>query len=98
MNKSIRESRLRPEFAASYPYLHAGTWVPAARMAAAILERIAQTGLPPGVELDARVMSDDHFEFRGGDPETRERALGGRMTFRDCLASQAGRAAPDGER
>jgi hypothetical protein len=96
MNKSIREARLRPERAALYPYLHAGTWAPAARMAAAIVERLLQAGIPAGTDLDARIMNDDHFEFRGGDPDARTRPFGGRMTIRDCLASQAGEAAaPD---
>ncbi|HEU4698553.1 MAG TPA: hypothetical protein VFS40_05200 [Gemmatimonadales bacterium] len=93
MHKSIREARLRPEYAALYPYLHAGIWAPAARMAAAIIERVALTGLPRGVDPDARIMSDEHFEFRSGDPEARERPFAGRMTFRDCLAPQGGSGA-----
>ena len=59
-----REARLRPEHAAGYPGVRAGVWESAAvlvdRMVAARLLRGGQ------VEIQGRVLSDEHFEFRGG--------------------------------
>jgi hypothetical protein len=60
-----REARLRPEFAARYPYLTPGVWVPAAvlsdQVVAALLER------PDGRFITReRALDPEHFEFRAG--------------------------------
>lgn len=75
---AIREARLRPEHAAIYPGVPAGEWVAAATLARQILVGLVpHEGRPP--LINARLMNDQHFEFRGGDraPRTvrRSRAL-----------------------
>ena len=68
----LREARLRPEYAHLYPMLKAGTWDSAALTA----ERVAAIRLlqlADAYVLHDRVLSDAHFEFRGGTPR---RALG----------------------
>ena len=59
-----REARLRPEHAALYPGVRAGVWEPAA----VLVDRIVAARLLRGgqVEICARMLSDEHFEFRGG--------------------------------
>jgi hypothetical protein len=80
-----REARLRPGFAGLYPALPGDTWMGAAELGGALLRWIAEGGVTP--PLGARLLPDEHFEFRGGelpsgsavsprsrgeDPETRE--------------------------
>ena len=60
-----REVRLRPQFAALYPSLEAGTWVPSSLWAAAIVTR-AQEARRGSVHR--RTFEPQHFEFRGGAP------------------------------
>ncbi len=59
-----REARLRAEHANLYPGVHAGMW----EVAAVVVDRIIAARLLGGgnVALQGRVLSDDHFEFRGG--------------------------------
>lgn len=59
-----REARLRPEYASRYPGVRPGVWEPAA----VLVDRIVAARLLRGGQLDitARVLSDEHFEFRGG--------------------------------
>ena len=68
----VREARLKPEFAALYPGLVPGSWLSAGLIADTIL-----TGLvsPPGSasRIDARLLDDAHFEFRGGGGPSRPR-------------------------
>ena len=63
----LREARLRPEYAHLYPMLVPGEWEPAALTA----EKVATTRLLQLVDtyvFHERVLSDAHFEFRGGTP------------------------------
>ena len=66
-----REARLRPEFAAHYPYLKAGEWESAAVLADRV---IAHTlGRPDGRFITGeRALDPTHFEFRGWDPGARD--------------------------
>ena len=69
---SRREARLRPEHAGLYPGVRAGTWEPAA----VLVDRIVAARLLRGgpLEIRGRVLSDEHFEFRGGaEPVVRPR-------------------------
>lgn len=67
---SIREARLRPEHAAIYPGVPAGEWVAAATLAKQILTGlVSREGAPP--LINARLMDDAHFEFRGGERNPR---------------------------
>jgi len=63
----VREARLRPEYAHLYPMLEPGAWVPAMeaaeKVAAVRLLQLADTFV-----LHDRVLTDAHFEFRGGTP------------------------------
>ena len=63
----VREARLRPEYAHLYPMLVPGAWLPAAvaaeKVAAVRLIQLADTYV-----LHDRVLTDAHFEFRGGTP------------------------------
>jgi hypothetical protein len=63
----LREARVRTEFAHLYPMLEAGSWAPAAlvaeKVAAIRLLQLADTYV-----LHDRILTDVHFEFRGGTP------------------------------
>jgi hypothetical protein len=63
----LREACLRPEYAHLYPMLVPGVW----ESAASIAEKVAGTRLVQLVDayvLHDRVLTDAHFEFRGGSP------------------------------
>jgi len=84
----IREARLRPEHADSYPEIEPGVWTPAAGLARLVLDR----GLyrrAPGTKGD-RPLPAEHFEFRGPSlpPESRP---GGRSRQTDVPVTQAER-------
>jgi hypothetical protein len=63
MEGSIREARLRPQYASLYPALEAGTWQPATAIGRQLLLWHLTAPAPPDGE---RLMSEEHFEFRGG--------------------------------
>jgi hypothetical protein len=67
-----REALLLAEFAPWYPGVRAEIWLPAERVAAVVHAQL-EHGAPrwtPGT----RILSDEHFEFRGGDAQ-RSRTL-----------------------
>jgi hypothetical protein len=61
---SRREARLRPEHAHLYPGIRAGMW----EVAAVVVDRIVAARLLAcgNMAIQGRVLSDSHFEFRGG--------------------------------
>ena len=61
---SMRQARLKPEFADLYPPLEAGEWVPAAVASARML--LWQTGQPGAAQLGQRTLDPRHFDFAGG--------------------------------
>ena len=63
MEGPIREARLRPQYASLYPALEAGTWQPATAIGRQLLLWHLTAPTPPQGE---RLMSEEHFEFRGG--------------------------------
>ena len=63
MEANIREARLRPQYASLYPALEAGTWQPASAIGRQLLLWHLTIPNPPQGE---RLMSEEHFEFRGG--------------------------------
>ena len=67
INSRIRLVRLRPQFASLYPGLDPMVWETATELAARLL---AQHALQPspGHMLSDRILSDEHFEFQGGNP------------------------------
>jgi hypothetical protein len=63
MEGTIREARLRPQYASLYPALQPGTWQAATAIGRQLLLwHLTAPGLPDG----ERLMSEEHFEFRGG--------------------------------
>ena len=63
MEATIREARLRPQYASLYPALEPGTWQAATAIGRQLLLwHLTAPGLPDG----ERLMSEEHFEFRGG--------------------------------
>jgi hypothetical protein len=65
MEGNIREARLRPQYASLYPALEAGAWQPASAIGRQLLLWHLTASIPPEGE---RLMSEEHFEFRGGAP------------------------------
>ena len=64
MGLSIREARLKPQYAHLYPPVAAGVWTPAAEVGARMLFwQVQRSGT---VELGDRLLDGTHFEFRGG--------------------------------
>jgi hypothetical protein len=64
MDSTVRLARLKPEFAELYPPLKAGIWEPAAEIGARVLLwQLQQKGT---AALGTRLMTEQHFEFRGG--------------------------------
>jgi hypothetical protein len=57
-----RQARLKPKFAALYPGVVAGEWVPAWLLAEQLMKAAEQKAGAPGV----RVCDPAHCEFRGG--------------------------------
>ena len=71
MEGSIREARLRPQYASLYPALEAGTWQPASAIGRQLLLwHLTAPSMPEG----ERLMSEEHFEFRGGTRRDRGEA------------------------
>jgi hypothetical protein len=85
----IREARLRPEHAGSYPDIEPGLWTPAAGLAHLVLERQLYRQVPGG--KGDRPLPDTHFEFRGPSlpPEARP---GGRSRQTDVSVAEAERS------
>jgi hypothetical protein len=63
MQANVREARLRPEYASSYPGLEPGVWLPATTIGQKLLLWHLATAATPQGE---RLMAEEHFEFRGG--------------------------------
>jgi hypothetical protein len=62
-----RTARLDPRFGALYPEIPAGHWLPAWQAATRRAERLWREAGADAL-LDGRVLSDEHFQFRGGKP------------------------------
>ncbi len=62
-NSTIREARLRPQYASLYPALEPDTWQPATAIGRQLLLWHLTAPTLPDSE---RLMSEEHFEFRGG--------------------------------
>jgi hypothetical protein len=69
---SVREARLRREFAHLYPGLKPAVWYKAAWLSARQFARVRCDGRAGSM---ATVVNETHFEFRGGNPR-RRRELG----------------------
>jgi hypothetical protein len=76
---TIREARLRPEFADEYPGITPDVWMPATDLAQKLVER-AHTRRREG--RYTRTFDPTHFEFRGGPTGVRPRGARTRKTDR----------------
>lgn len=65
-DSSVREARLRPDFADRYPGIEPGVWFTAATLAEHLDLRRAREQ-DPGLPSGPRTLASDHFEFRGGE-------------------------------
>jgi hypothetical protein len=63
---SMREARLRPEYAHLYPGLEPDAWAVAAGILPVVLRH--RMHLEGHWEFSRRILDDRHFEFRGGRP------------------------------
>ena len=63
INGSIREAKLRPEYAELYPAIEPGVWMQASDIGRQLLLWHLTAASIPDAD---RVMSEEHFEFRGG--------------------------------
>jgi hypothetical protein len=70
---SIREARLRPEFAHMYAGIEPDIWASAAGLAEQLITRLLREGVS-GEQLPQRVLDPAHFEFRGGEGKSRSPA------------------------
>ena len=75
---TVREARLRPDHAGHYPGIEPGVWFTAATLAEHLDRRLAREG--GGAATAPRVLSPEHFEFRGGERPIGARAALGRRT------------------
>lgn len=82
-----REACLRSQHAHLYPGVHPGIW----EVAAMVVDRIIAARLLGGgsMAVQGRVLSDDHFEFRGGTeagvrPGGKTASPAGRITLRQA--------------
>jgi hypothetical protein len=84
INGSIREAKLRPEYASLYPAIEPGVWMRASDVGRQLLLWHLTADCVPDAD---RVMSEEHFEFRGG--HRRDLALGEQRTRAADLRRQA---------
>jgi hypothetical protein len=66
-----REARLKPQFADLYPGLRPDVWYSAAWLSA---RQFARTKCDGAASEIATILSDQHFDFRGGRPRRRRGA------------------------
>ena len=72
-DSGVREARLLPDYAEQYPGIDPDVWFTAATLAEHLDRRRAANG-----GAGARVLSAEHFEFRGGERPIGVRAALGR--------------------
>ena len=64
MQSTIREARLKPEYASLYPGVQPDAWMPASAIGQQLLLwHLTAPATPQG----DRLISEEHFEFRGGN-------------------------------
>ena len=68
MQSTIREARLKPEYASLYPGVQPDAWMPASAIGQQLLLwHLTAPATPQG----ERLISEAHFEFRGWDANGR---------------------------
>src|SRR5689334_22021691 len=86
---AAREARVRPEFALWYPGFRPDVWYPAGAVRMAVTMQL-HTGSPRWAAA-GRVPTNDHFEFRGGEPARR---VGARTRDDDPAPARSARRRP----
>jgi hypothetical protein len=66
MTPHPRTARLRPEYADWYPRVEVGRWHDAAYLTELVRRQLVEG--TPAWAAGARILSDEHFEFEGGQP------------------------------
>ena len=80
MQSTIREAKLKPEYASFYPGVQPGVWMPASVIGQQLLLwHLTAPATPQG----ERLMSEEHFEFRGG-----QKRVGSWINMRTRLADE----------
>lgn len=78
MQSTIREARLKPEYASLYPGVTPAVWMPASAVGQQLLLwHLTAPATPQG----ERLISEEHFEFRGG-----QKRVGSWINMRTRLA------------
>ena len=60
----VREARLKAPYAGWYPGVQVDLWLPAALVAHSVRQQMESRG--PKWDPTPRLLSEEHFEFRGG--------------------------------
>jgi hypothetical protein len=63
-----REARLKPDFGYLYPGIEAGAWTPVEGLINRVVTLLYGDPASSGRITGARLLRDDHFEFRGASP------------------------------
>lgn len=63
-----REARLRADFAYLYPGIESGAWTPVERLISRVVTLLYGDPVKSGHITGARLLREDHFEFRGASP------------------------------
>jgi hypothetical protein len=66
-----REARLRPDFGYLYPGIEAGFWTPVELLINRVVTLLYGDPANSGRITGARLLREDHFEFRGSSPRPR---------------------------
>jgi len=74
---SVREARLKPEYAEDYPEITPEVWMRATELAKSLIARVYARRHEG---RHTRTFDPTHFEFRGGDPRPRPRISRTRST------------------
>jgi len=77
MQTHQRQARLRPEYSALYPGVSPGEWRAVSELLDCVAAARLRSGRTSGELLRARLLDDQHFEFRGGDGNRPAGSAGG---------------------
>ena len=80
-----REARLRADFAYLYPGLDSTAWTPVEALINRVVTLLYGDPANSGRITGARLLREDHFEFRGASPAAR-RLAGGLTRMSDAAA------------
>ena len=85
LSVSVREARLKGEYADEYPGLTPDVWIPATELARKLIER-SHARRREG--RHTRTFDPTHFEFRGGSTGARPRGSHTRKTDRSTVGRE----------